>query len=132
MPNAPRIFPTFRYRDAAAALDWLVDVVGFTVHLRSPATGAPDHAQLSYGTSMIMIGADRDDDFGEIVGHPGQAAGSAIYLAVDDVDGLHARIAASGAEIAQGLTDRPYGSREFICRDADGYVWCFGTYHPTV
>jgi uncharacterized glyoxalase superfamily protein PhnB len=131
MPDVTRIFPTFRYRDATAALDWLVRVVGFAVHLRSPETGAPDHAELSFGKAMIMIGQDRDDAFAAIVGHPGSPAGSATYLAVDDVDALHDRVAASGAAILQGLVDRPYGSREFICRDAEGYVWCFGTYLPT-
>ena len=29
-----------------------------------------------------------------------------------------------------GLTDTDYGSRDFICRDPEGYVWCFGTYWP--
>ena len=131
MTDHPRIFPTFRYRDATAALDWLVGTIGFAVHLRSPATGAPDHAELSFGPSVIMIGQHRDDAFARIVGPPGQAGGPAVYLAVDDVDALHDRVATSGAEIVQGLIDRPYGSREFICRDAEGYVWCFGTYLPT-
>jgi hypothetical protein len=28
--------------------------------------------------------------------------------------------------------DRDYGSREFVCRDPEGNVWCFGTYWPKV
>jgi uncharacterized glyoxalase superfamily protein PhnB len=46
------------------------------------------------------------------------------------VDGLFAKVRASGVEIAEGLTERSYGSREFICRDPEGNVWCFGTYRP--
>ncbi|MGL4236112.1 VOC family protein [Tabrizicola sp.] len=130
MVDAPRIFPTFRYRDAEAALDWLVGTVGFKVHMRSPADGAPDHAELSYGAAMIMIGQDREDDFGRIVGQPGKAGGSSVYLAAEDVDGLYARVVASGAEVVMALADKPYGSREFVCRDAEGYVWSFGTYLP--
>ena len=33
-------------------------------------------------------------------------------------------------EILEELTDRDYGSREFICRDPEGNVWSFGTYWP--
>jgi uncharacterized glyoxalase superfamily protein PhnB len=29
------------------------------------------------------------------------------------------------------LTDQDYGSREYAVRDAEGNVWCFGTYQPT-
>lgn len=129
MTEPSRIFPTFRYRDTAAALGWLTGAVGFRVHFRTPESGPPDHAELALGSAMIMIGRDRDDAFGGIVGHPG-TAGAALYVAVDDADAVHARVAASGAEIVEGLTDRPYGSREFICRDPEGYVWCFGTYWP--
>jgi hypothetical protein len=41
-----------------------------------------------------------------------------------------ARAEAAGAKILMGLTDTDYGSRDFICRDPEGYVWCFGTYWP--
>ena len=37
---------------------------------------------------------------------------------------------AAGAEIVRGLTDQPYGSREFAARDGAGNVWSFGTYRP--
>ncbi|TGV78109.1 glyoxalase, partial [Mesorhizobium sp. M00.F.Ca.ET.158.01.1.1] len=36
----------------------------------------------------------------------------------------------AGATIIQELTNRDYGSREFICRDPEGNVWSFGTYWP--
>ena len=29
-----------------------------------------------------------------------------------------------------GLTDQPYGSREYCARDLEGNVWCFVTYSP--
>jgi uncharacterized glyoxalase superfamily protein PhnB len=77
-----------------------------------------------------MLGHAAEDAFGSLVGAPGEQGGKAIYLAVDDVDGLFAKVRASGVEIAEGLTDRSYGSREFICRDPEGNVWCFGTYRP--
>ncbi len=50
-------------------------------------------------------------------------------------DGLisSARAGARGrrpAEVVMGLTDQPYGSREYCARDPEGNVWCFGTYSP--
>lgn len=130
MPHAPRIYPTFRYRDPAALLSWLCDTVGFTVHSRHPADGPVQHAELAFGSSMIMIGAVRDDAHGARVGGPGQDGGKALYIAVEDVEALHARVVASGVVIEEGLTDRDYGSREFACRDPEGNLWCFGTYWP--
>jgi uncharacterized glyoxalase superfamily protein PhnB len=130
MPEAPRMYPTFRYRDPVAMIAWLCDTVGFTVRVRHPAEGEVGHAELAYGSSMIMLGTVRDDAHGARVGAPGQDGGKALYVAVDDVDALHSRVAASGAVIEEGLVERGYGSREFACRDPEGNLWCFGTYWP--
>ena len=27
-------------------------------------------------------------------------------------------------------TDQDYGSRDFVAKDPEGNVWCFGTFHP--
>lgn len=132
MSEAPRIYPTFRYRDPAAMIAWLCDTVGFTVHARHPAEGPVAHAELAYGSSMIMLGTVRDDAHGALVGGPGQDGGKALYVAVHDVDALHDRVAASGVRIEGRLVDRDYGSREFVCRDPEGNLWCFGTYWPRV
>ncbi|MEO3385619.1 VOC family protein [Mesorhizobium sp. CAU 1741] len=127
----PRIFPTFRFRDAARMIDWLTSVVGFEVHARyDGADGKVDHAELAFGSSMIMCGDDKTDTYGEMVGRAGDQGGKSLYIAVDDLDALFERVSKAGATIEQGPTDRDYGSREFICRDPEGNVWCFGTYWP--
>ncbi|MAZ15129.1 MAG: glyoxalase [Ahrensia sp.] len=130
MSEAPRIFATFRYMDPAAMVEWLCETIGFTVKARYPETDEIAHAELAFGSAMIMLGATRDDDYGKIVGGPGSNGGKSLYIAVDDVDALFERVKASGAAIEQGLIDRDYGSREFICRDPEGNIWCFGTYWP--
>ncbi|MFN3936392.1 MAG: VOC family protein [Gemmobacter sp.] len=130
----PRLCPCFRYRDPEAALGWLTEVVGFTIRARHPETGPPDHAELSFGSAMIMIGAVRDDAFGARVGAPGPGAGpqggKCLYVAVDDPDAIFARVRASGVAVEEEPTDRSYGSREFLCRDPEGNLWSFGTYWP--
>jgi uncharacterized glyoxalase superfamily protein PhnB len=126
-----RIFPTFRYREPAKVIDWLGRAFGFTVRARYGEGDRVDHAELALGSALIMLGQVRDDDYGRMVGAPGSVGnGTSVYIAVDDVDGLYAKAVAAGARIEEGLTDRDYGSRDFICRDPEGLVWCFGTYWP--
>ncbi len=125
--DAPRIYPTFRFTDAEAMHRWFTDTLGFITLMRHPETGPIEHAELAFGSSIIMIGQVRDDAFGEKSPLPG---GSVTYIAVDDPDGLHARVSSAGTEIIEPPTDRTYPSREFIARDPDGNLWCFGTWYP--
>ena len=85
--EAPRIYPTFRYRDAASMIDWLVEAFDFTVHARyANDDGSIAHAQLALGSSMIMLGSVRDDEYGRVIGEPGENGGKAVYIAVEDAD----------------------------------------------
>jgi len=126
----PRVFPTFRYRDPAAMIEWLVKVFGFSIHARYGEGNEVAHAELALGSSIIMLGKAKDDEYGAMVGEPGESGGKSVYIAVEDADLVHDRAVKIGAEILQGLTDRDYGSREFICRDPEGNVWSVGTYWP--
>lgn len=45
-----------------------------------------------------------------------------MSIEVDDVDDVHARAVASGAEIVYPLTDEPWGLRRFFVRDPNGIV----------
>ncbi|WP_336065106.1 VOC family protein [Nitratireductor rhodophyticola] len=128
--EAPRIYPTFRYRDAARMADWLVEAFGFRVHASHERDGRIVHAELALGSSMIMIGEATDDAYGNLVGTPGATGGKSTYVAIDDADLLYARARGAGAKILQNLSDTGYGSRDFICADPEGNVWCFGTYWP--
>lgn len=130
MPEAPRLYPTFRYRDAAKMIDWLETAFGFTRHARYMDGDKVAHAQMSFGSSMIMLGSVREDEYGRMVGAPGDNAGKSVYVAVDDPDAVYERAKKAGAKILEELKDRDHGSREFICADPEGNVWSFGTYWP--
>jgi uncharacterized glyoxalase superfamily protein PhnB len=52
-----------------------------------------------------------------------------IYVALDEVEALHARAKAAGADVGD-LIDQDYGSRDFQARDLEGLHWSFGTYVP--
>ncbi|MBS3649369.1 VOC family protein [Pseudaminobacter sp. 19-2017] len=128
--EAPRIFPTFRYQDAARMIDWLVQAFGFEVRAKYMDGNRVGHAELALGSSMIMLGSVRDDGYGQMVGEPGANGGKSVYIAVDDADVLCERARAAGARIIEEPVDRDYGSRDFICADPEGNIWCFGTYWP--
>lgn len=34
------------------------------------------------------------------------------------------------SEVVMELTDQDYGSRDYVARDPEGNLWCFGTYRP--
>lgn len=128
--DAPRIYATFRYRDPASMIDWLTKAIGFELRVKHGEGDDIRHAELTFGSSIIMIGKARDDDYGALVGSPGEPGGKSLYVAIDDADALYARVKAAGTEILEELRDKDYGSRDFICRDPERNVWCFGTYWP--
>ncbi len=130
MTEAPRLYPTFRYRDAVKMIDWLEKAFGFKTHARHMDGDKVMHAQMSFGSSMIMLGSVRDDAWGLLVGEPGNEGGKSVYVAIDDTDAMYERAKKAGAKIIEEPNDRPYGSRDFICADPEGNVWSFGTYWP--
>jgi uncharacterized glyoxalase superfamily protein PhnB len=94
--------------------------------------GVVQHAELAFGSSILMLGQDRENEYGTLVGDLEGRRTDAIYVAVEDPDGLYASVEASGAKIEMELHDTPYGSRDFACRDPEGNLWSFGTYWPKV
>jgi uncharacterized glyoxalase superfamily protein PhnB len=124
------IYPTFRYRDAETMIGWLERAFGFQVDAKYGEGGKVNHAELSLGGAMIMLSDVRDDTYGAMVGAPGDPGGKSTYIAVSDVDAIYVSAKAAGARILEAPVDRDYGSRDFICADPQGNVWCFGTYRP--
>ncbi|MEM8742343.1 MAG: VOC family protein [Pseudomonadota bacterium] len=131
-PSPPRIYPSFRCRDAEAMIAFLHAAFGFRETFAHRQDGVVEHAQLAFEDGIIMLGQDRPDAFSELVGRSGPPAGQTVYIAVEDPDSLCARAAAAGAEIVAPLSDKNYASREFVARDPEGRIWCFGTYRPGV
>jgi uncharacterized glyoxalase superfamily protein PhnB len=128
--DAPCIYPTFRYRDPSAMIDFLCLAFGFAVRVKYGDGDDVHHAELELGSSIIMLGGVRDDEYGAIVGAPGENAGKSVYVGVTDTDAVHARAKAAGATILREPYDTDYGSRDFMCSDPEGNIWSFGTYWP--
>jgi uncharacterized glyoxalase superfamily protein PhnB len=122
------IYPSLRYHDARAAIDWLAEAYGFTeVAVHAGEDGIVHHAELSGFGGIVMLGTEPEGGDPLWGVHAGQ---SWLYLSTDNPDALHDRAVAAGAQIVRELQDTDYGSREFSCRDPEGNIWSFGTYAP--
>jgi uncharacterized glyoxalase superfamily protein PhnB len=129
------LIPVLRYRDAAAAIEWLCATFGFERHLVVPGDNATvAHAQLSFGNGMVMLGsAENESPFGRLMKQPSEIGGAntqSVYVVVTDADAIYARAQQAGARIAMEIRDEDYGGRAFSCHDLEGHLWSFGTYDP--
>ena len=127
--NAPNIFPSIRYADAPAAIEWLKKAFGFEELIVVPGeNGTVRHAELRLGPGVIMLGSggsaktERPRGFEDV--------DISLYVAVDDPDAHFARAKAAGAEITNEPYDTDHGSRDYSALDLEGNVWWFGTYQP--
>ena len=124
MPTPPALWATRNAADAPALIDFLERAFGFVTTARyDDGGGGVAHAELRWphGPGGLMLGSRRE-------GGEWQAPAGGAYVVVDDVEALHARAVAAGAELLYGPRDTDYGSREVAFRDPDGGVWSFGTY----
>lgn len=122
---APTVFPTLRYRDAATAIGFLTQSLGFsTGHVAHGPDGRVVHAELGWANGVVMVSSLGPEP------SPFDTGRGCVYLVTDDPDALHERAVAAGAQVVMPLVDQDYGSREFAVADPEGNVWCFGTYQP--
>ncbi len=128
----PSVIPCLGYEDAPSAIEWLVRTFGFEKHLVAPgANGTIEHAELTFGTGMIMLGSTKHGGLFTMQG-PNRLGGmnQSIYVVVDAIDAHYARARAAGAEIARDIQDEDYGGRGYTARDIEGNLWSFGSYRP--
>lgn len=126
------IIPTLRYRDAAAAIEWLCAAFGFEKRLVVRGDdGSVVHAQLTFGKGMVMLSSPREMVFDQFQKLPEEvgAATQSPYVTVDDVEAHHARAVAAGAEVVVPLATEEHGTG-YSCRDPEGHLWNFGNYDP--
>jgi uncharacterized glyoxalase superfamily protein PhnB len=127
--SSPTVWPCFAYRDARAAIAFLVEAFGFeerAVYTRNGNASVVEHAELRWPLGGgIMLGTAGKDDSPSGSRSPGS---DSTYVVCEDPDGLFERATGAGAEVVRGLVDEEYGSRGFTVRDPEGNLWSFGTY----
>lgn len=128
MTTKPTVWLTLQARDAAALIDFYVEVFGFTLNARYDEEGSDRvaHAELLWpeGAGGLMIGSHKPD--GEWTTQPGTGA---AYVVTDDPRAIYDRVVAhGGATVTQKPHEKDYDSLEFAVTDPEGNQWSFGTY----
>ena len=129
------IIPSVRYRDAHAAIEWLVRAFGLSKQaVYDGADGTVTHAQLTHHGGMLIVGSEGNaSEFAKHMTTLGETAGRetvGLTLIVEDCDAVYAAAKKAGAEIVQELMAPDYGGKAFACRDLEGHVWWVGSYNP--
>jgi uncharacterized glyoxalase superfamily protein PhnB len=129
------MIPALRYRDAHPAIDWLVQVLGFTAQaVYDGPEGTVAHAALTLGPGMVMLGSVSNTGPGvETRAHPEEIGGrstAGVYVVVPDAAAVYGRVVATGVSVVQELQEMEYGGKAFICKDPEGFVWSVGEYDP--
>jgi uncharacterized glyoxalase superfamily protein PhnB len=127
------LIPATRYRDCEAALRFMTDVLGLIPHaVHRNDNDEIVHAEMRLGSGIMMFGPTRKGGFDAFMVSPLQAKGetTTIYAVVDNVQALHARVVAAGAEIIMPLVQQDYGGSNFSLRDSEDHIWSFGDYDP--
>lgn len=113
--DCERQHPTLAVRDVAAAIDFYITKLGFT--LGFTWGDPPGIAGVNLGKVQMFL--ER--------GTP-NPAGCSVYFVVGDADELHEFHRAGGVEVVVPLEDRVYGLRDYRVRDLHGYELNFGHY----
>jgi uncharacterized glyoxalase superfamily protein PhnB len=128
------IIPCLRYRDAHAAIDWLCKAFGFHQQaVYDDDQGGVAHAQLTYGSGMLMLGSVNDNEFGRRMVQPDQVDGRETQcpcVIVKDCKAHYEQAKAAGAIIIDEYAEKEYGGAGYSCRDLEGHLWWFGSYDP--
>ena len=103
----PRIVPYVLYADPAAAIDWLVDVLGLKAALLvTMPDGTVGHAELTLGDQVVMIGLAGGERFGTV--------SSVTLIFVDNVDATCARASAAAGSVIGEPQDQAWGLRQAV------------------
>lgn len=70
---------------------------------------------------FLSIAKDERTSFTKGVDLSNKGAGMFLYMSVDNVDEFHAHLLSKGIKPLTRPQDQPWGNREFILRDPDGY-----------
>jgi uncharacterized glyoxalase superfamily protein PhnB len=120
------VYPYLRVKDAAAAIEFYVQVFGAQELFRlSEPNGRIGHAELAVGKATLML-SDEYPEHGILSPQSRGGTGTSIHLHVVNADAVAARAVAAGATMVREPTDQFYGERSCAIRDPFGHEWSLG------
>ncbi|MFA9289464.1 MAG: VOC family protein [Weeksellaceae bacterium] len=78
-----------------------------------------------FWVDFVLISAEEKPEFQKEAQLDNKGAGVFLNISVDDVDAFHAGALEKGLKPASDPRDWPWGNREFVMRDPDGYKLVF-------
>jgi lactoylglutathione lyase len=119
--------PHFWVQDMRRSIDFYRDALGFEVRRAEPE-GAPAFASLARGDDGLMLSPH--GAFTEVwplerqaEARRGSQAPMSMFLESSDLHADFVRARSAGARIVDEPGERPWGQREFVVADPDGYWW---------
>jgi predicted enzyme related to lactoylglutathione lyase len=106
--------PNLEVEDLEPAAAFLREVLGFKVEVNEPEMGLMLLRRDAVGLALVRSAT------------PGVNVTTAVYLGVTGVDDIHEQCAARGARIVAGLTDHPWGLRDFVVEMPGGHRLAIG------
>jgi PhnB protein len=121
-PGYHVISPYLLYEDAARAIGYLETAFGFRQRRAQVGAAGRGHFELELDDGLVMLGQAWDGfrSARSLGSHPS----SLVHVYVEDVEALHARARAAGADVTE-LEMAPVGDRRFTATDPEGQVWVF-------
>lgn len=113
-PGFNTVTPYFFVAGAARFLEFLVNGLGGTEILRHVDGERIANAQVSLGTSTVMV-SEASSAF--------PAMPASYYLYVENADEMMERAIRAGAEQIMAVADMPYGDRQGGVKDPFGNLW---------
>jgi uncharacterized glyoxalase superfamily protein PhnB len=130
------VFPNLGYRDARAAIDFLVAAFGFeeVAVYEGETDDSVGHAELRWpaggGITLHTAEGNSARDLAARAAAGGRYPAYSVHVSTDEPDELFKRAVAAGATVVRGITDSPLATRGFIVSDPEGLYWSFGTPLP--
>ena len=127
-PPVPSVWPSVSFSDVDAGVRLLTEGLGFEVTaLYRNDDGTVEHAEARWrdGGGVMFGSRGKPGEWGAL----GAQGVYVVAAEAETVDRAWERLRAmDGVKILRELADTDYGSHQFDFADADGNLWCLGTY----
>ena len=120
----PSVVPYHRYSEPEVGIRWFTDVLGAAEVLRlTTPDGRVGHAEFLLGSSVLSLGLALTSPPAVLPHENRYTLRHMTLVFVADVDAVVDRAAAAGGSVVDAPTDQPWGLRQAIVRDPEGYLW---------
>ena len=120
-----KLTPNLMVKDVNKTIEFYENMLDFKVVISVPDTGNFDFAILSKDGIELMI-QKRESFISELPHMCDSVIGGtfALYIDVEDIDEIYNKVKGT-CKILSDMHDTFYGTKEFSCKDINGYVLTF-------